>query len=298
MAISALGYVVVEASDLNAWADYAQNTLGVECNKVEGALELRIDDRAWRVRVEQGPSDDLKSVGFETATPAAFANVLATLEAQGVKYTKDAALAKQRGVVEVATFTDPAGVTVEVFYGATRAFQKPFVSPIGVRGFLTGEQGMGHIVIAVPDADVYQAFWSQLGFRLSDYIEFQPAPGIDARVTFMHCNPRHHTLAFACVPGGKKIVHLMLQTNHLDDVGLARDRAKKAGVPIAWDIGRHTNDHMTSFYMLSPSKWELEYGWGAREIDDATWTVERHDSISIWGHELTIKPQERAHANN
>jgi biphenyl-2,3-diol 1,2-dioxygenase len=297
MAISALGYVVVEASDLKAWADYARNTLGVECNEVNGALELRIDDRAWRVRVVQGPSDDLKSVGFETATPLEFANVLATLEANGVKYTKDGVLAKQRGVVEVATFIDPAGVTVEVFYGATRIFQKPFVSPVGVKGFLTGEQGMGHIVIAVPDADAYQTFWSKLGFRLSDYIEFQPAPGIDARVTFMHCNPRHHTLAFACVPGGKKIVHLMLQTNHLDDVGLARDRAKKAGVPIAWDIGRHTNDHMTSFYMLSPSKWELEYGWGAREIDGATWTVERHDSISIWGHELTIKPEERAHAN-
>ncbi|MCC8402551.1 VOC family protein [Paraburkholderia sp. MMS20-SJTN17] len=289
--------MVVEASDLKAWSDYARNILGAECNEDDGALELRIDDRAWRLRVEQGPSDDLKAIGFETSSPVEFANVLATLEAQGVKCTLDTALAKRRGVVELASFLDPAGVNVEVFYGATRTFQKPFVSPIGVKGFLTGEQGMGHIVIAVPDAEAYQAFWTRLGFRLSDYIEFQPVPGINAKVTFMHCNPRHHTLAFASVPGGKKIIHLMLQTNHLDDVGLARDRAKKAGVPIAWDIGRHVNDHMTSFYMLSPSKWELEYGWGAREIDDATWTVERHDSISIWGHELTIKPEDRAHAN-
>lgn len=297
MTISALGYVVVEATDLKAWSNYAQSIVGAECNEVGGALELRLDERAWRIRVEQGGSDDLKAVGFETQTPAAFEGVLNALKLAGVSYTKNESLAKQRGVFELATFVDPAGVTIEVFYGATRAFQKPFVSPVGVKGFLTGDQGMGHIVIAVPDADAYQKFWTQLGFKLSDYIEFQPAPGINAKVTFMHCNPRHHTLAFASVPGGKKIVHLMVQTNHLDDVGLARDRAKKAGVPIAWDIGRHTNDHMTSFYMLTPSQWEFEYGWGAREIDDATWTVERHDSISIWGHELTIKPEERAHAN-
>jgi 2,3-dihydroxybiphenyl 1,2-dioxygenase len=297
MAVSALGYVVVEASDLKAWSEYAINILGVEVEEVDGALQLRVDDRDWRIRVEQGPSDDLKSIGFEAKTPAEFADALAALDAQQVTYSKDETLAKKRGVVELVTFTDPAGNVIEVFYGATRTFKKPFVSPLGVKGFLTGDQGLGHVVVSVPDPEGYQAFWSKLGFRLSDYIEFSPAPGIEAKVTFMHCNARHHSLAFAHVPGGKKLIHLMLQTNQLDDVGLARDRAKKANVPIAWDIGRHSNDHMTSFYMLCPSKWEFEYGWGARDIDDATWTVERHDSISIWGHELTIDPKQRAHAN-
>ncbi|MEE5092096.1 VOC family protein [Xanthomonas euvesicatoria] len=293
MSISSLGYVVVEASDLKTWADYAQNILGAESNAVADALELRVDDRAWRIRVEQGPLDDLKSIGFETLNAAAFADVLARLDGEGVEYTLDAELAKARGVVELARFTDPSGVSIEVFYGPTRIFQKPFVSPVGMQGFLTGEQGLGHIVIAVKDDVEYQAFWSKLGFRLSDYIEFEPMPGFQSKVTFMHCNPRHHTLAFAAVPSPKKIIHLMLQAQRLDDVGLALDRAKKSGVPVAWDLGRHTNDHMTSFYMLTPSKWEIEYGWGAREIDDATWTVERHDSMSIWGHELKIKPEDR-----
>lgn len=295
MSISALGYVVVEAGDLKAWAEYGRNILGAEVKERDGALEQRIDERAWRLRVEQGPLDDLKVIGFETSTPAAFADVLATLDALEVAYRKDAALAKARGVVELATFVDPAGVTIEVFYGATQLFQKPFVSPVGVQGFVTGEQGLGHIVIAVKDDIEYQAFWTRLGFKLSDYIEFMPAPGLHAKVTFMHCNARHHSLAFAPVPSPKRIVHLMLQTRSLDDVGLALDRVKQKGVPVAWDIGRHTNDHMTSFYMLSPSNWEFEYGWGAREIDDATWTVERYDSMSIWGHELKINPEERTH---
>jgi len=295
MSISALGYVVVEAADLQAWAEYGRNILGAEISENEDTLEMRVDERAWRVRVERGPLDDLKAIGFETATPVAFAAVLTSLEALDVQYKKDEALAKARGVVELATFVDPAGVTIEVFYGATQLFQKPFVSPVGVQGFVTGDQGLGHIVIAVRDAAEYQAFWTSLGFKLSDYIEFMPAPDMRAKVTFMHCNARHHTLAFAAVPSPKRIIHLMLQTQTLDDVGLALDRVKKAGVPVAWDLGRHTNDHMTSFYMLSPSKWEFEYGWGAREIDDATWTVERHDSMSIWGHELKIKPEDRAH---
>ncbi len=293
MSISALGYVVVEASDLKAWADYGRNILGAEVNENDGALELRVDERAWRLRVEQGPLDDLKTIGFEASTPVEFADVLARLDQAKVAYSKDSALAKARGVVELATFVDPAGVTIEVFYGATQLFQKPFVSPAGVQGFLTGDQGLGHIVVAVKDAGEYQAFWSKLGFRLSDYIEFSPAPGISVNVNFMHCNPRHHTLAFAAVPAPKRIVHLMLQVNRLDDVGLALDRAKKSGVPLVWDIGRHTNDHMTSFYMATPSGWEFEYGWGAREIDDATWTVERHDSMSVWGHGLMIDPTKR-----
>lgn len=295
MSISSLGYVVVEASNLDTWSDYARHVLGAESNLVGEALELRVDDRAWRIRVEEGELDDLKAIGFETLNAAAFADVLTKLADDGIEYTLDPDLAKARGVVELARFSDPADVTIEVFYGATRVFQKPFVSPVGVQGFVTGEQGLGHIVIAVKDDVGYQAFWSRLGFRLSDYIEFEAAPGFRSKVTFMHCNPRHHSLAFAVVPAPKRIVHLMLQTQRLDDVGLALDRAKKTGVPVAWDLGRHTNDHMTSFYMLTPSQWEIEYGWGAREIDDDTWTVERHDSMSIWGHELKIKLEDRVH---
>jgi hypothetical protein len=61
---------------------------------------------------------------------------------------------------------------------------------------------------------------------------------------------------------------------------LAQDR----GIPISASLGRHTNDHMVSFYMRSPSGFEIEYGFGARTIDDATWKVQQHYSGSMWGH--------------
>ena len=36
---------------------------------------------------------------------------------------------------------------------------------------------------------------------------------------------------------------------------------------------------------LAPSGFALEYGWGAREIDDATWEVTSYDRGDVWGHE-------------
>jgi hypothetical protein len=76
----------------------------------------------------------------------------------------------------------------------------------------------------------------------------------------------------------------MLQVNTLDEVGFALERAEAAGTAITASLGRHTNDHMVSFYARTPSGFEVEYGFGARTVDDADWRVARHDKTSIWGH--------------
>jgi extradiol dioxygenase len=76
----------------------------------------------------------------------------------------------------------------------------------------------------------------------------------------------------------------MLQVKALDDVGMTYFLCQDQGVPIARGLGRHTNDHMMSFYMQSPSGFEVEYGWGARVVDDNVWQVQQHTRGSIWGH--------------
>ena len=102
---------------------------------------------------------------------------------------------------------------------------------------------------------------------------------------FFHCNPRHHSIAIVEVDAPKHLQHIMLEVKSLDDVGLAYYRCKEFGTPLSLDIGRHTNDHMFSFYMSSPSGFDIEYGWGGRLIDDSTWVVQRHVSPAIWGHQ-------------
>ena len=40
----------------------------------------------------------------------------------------------------------------------------------------------------------------------------------------------------------------------------------------------------------TPSGFEIEYGAGGREVDDATWQVETYDATSLWGHKPPGKP--------
>ena len=51
----------------------------------------------------------------------------------------------------------------------------------------------------------------------------------------------------------------MLQLESLDDVGAAYYQCQDREIPISATLGRHTNDHMVSFYMVSPSGFEIEY---------------------------------------
>ncbi len=77
----------------------------------------------------------------------------------------------------------------------------------------------------------------------------------------------------------------MVEANRLEDVGQAYDRAKAAGVPIVNSLGQHTNDPMFSFYMQSPSGFNVEFGWNGLMIDDDTWVVSEWSGRGeIWGH--------------
>ena len=152
-------------------------------------------------------------------------------------------------------------------------------------GFLTGRCGAGHAFLPVQDRDAVLAFYQALGFRISDFIQQEIAPGMLVDAVFTHCNPRHHTLAFAALPSPKRMHHFMIEVGSSVDVGRAHDRLQDAGVPFAMSLGAHPNDHMFSFYAVTPSGFCLEFGSGGRLIEnDATWEVVTYDCLSTWGH--------------
>jgi hypothetical protein len=93
-------------------------------------------------------------------------------------------------------------------------------------------------------------------------------------------------VAFAAAPMPKRLHHFMLEAGAMDDVGQAYDRCLKGGIEIANTLGVHPNDRMFSFYARTPSGFDVEFGWGARKIDDATWKVDRYDRMSVWGHHM------------
>jgi hypothetical protein len=88
----------------------------------------------------------------------------------------------------------------------------------------------------------------------------------------------------AGAPRPKRLSHFMLEVNSLDDVGLTFDLAEKRGMPMG-GLGRHTNDQMISFYVTSPSGFNVEYGWGGLLIEDeAAWSIRHYEAVSVWGH--------------
>jgi extradiol dioxygenase len=285
--IQSLSYVGFVSPNADAWLEFGPEVLGLQVadRGSDGAVRLRVDDAAARIAVHPGERNDLAYLGWEVAGPAALEAAVESLEKSALVVRRgDAELARARSVSELAWFVDPFGFRHELSYGLlTRP--STFRPGRAMSGFVTGEAGLGHVVLILPDLAAAERFYLDvLGFRLSDRID----KGLSIR--FLHCNERHHTLAFASVPGMVGMHHLMLEVASLDDVGTALDLCNARKLPLAMGLGRHTNDFMTSFYVRSPSGFEIEYGWGGRVVDDATWEVRSYDAQSIWGHQPPASP--------
>jgi catechol 2,3-dioxygenase-like lactoylglutathione lyase family enzyme len=142
-------------------------------------------------------------------------------------------------------------------------------------------------VLTVTNIDQVVPFYVDLlGFRPTDF-GLRPF-----KAYFFHVNPRHHSLAFI-ESGTNGIHHLMFELFSLDDVGQAYDLAQHDPNTISVTLGRHSNDFMVSFYARSPSNMLIEYGWGGRSIDPATWQAEEFRfGPSLWGHERDWLPKE------
>jgi 2,3-dihydroxybiphenyl 1,2-dioxygenase len=287
MSIGSLGYLGFKVKDTAAWEAFATGVLGLMPAEPAGAgCRFRLDDLAWRIAIEPGEADDVAYLGFEVAGPTELESMHTRLSEYGVAVGNgDPELLAERGVLGLISCQDPDGLAVEVFYGPTLRTETPFTSPAGVAGFVTGDQGLGHVVLSTKNMATARRFYQDLlGFRLSDIIHMQPSPQFGFDMEFFHCNPRHHTLALMPIPMPKRLHHFMIQTPTLDEVGFALERATAAAAPITAGLGRHTNDQMVSFYSRTPAGFEVEFGQGAIEVDDSTWRVGRHDKPSSWGH--------------
>ncbi|MDR2011547.1 MAG: VOC family protein [Rhodanobacter sp.] len=284
-----LAYVVYEASDLDAWEHFGVKLLGMQTGeRTQNGVTLRNDEKAYRWVITKGPADDLVASGYEVDSDAALDNIVAKLRAAGFQTTLgDASLAAARKVARIVVTADPMGNRVELVTHFANA-PTPFRSEILAGQFLTGACGAGHQFILtkeVPQQDAVNFYCDLLGFRISDRIVEEIAPGIVADAMFLHCNPRHHTIALGQIPHPKKTHHFMLQVTDRQDVGYAWERCLKAGQPIEMTLGSHPNDQMLSFYVKTPSGFAVEYGWGGLLIeDDSTWEVKTFNQLNNWGH--------------
>ncbi|OBI68155.1 biphenyl-2,3-diol 1,2-dioxygenase [Mycobacterium sp. E796] len=290
--LKSLGYITISTNDVDRWRHFAFAVLGFAGGKGSdpSALYLRMDERAARIVVVPGETERVLTIGWEVRDHAALQRVKATLDGAGVAF-KQLSLdeAEERRVEEAIAFEDPAGHTLEVFHGPVLD-HSPVITPFGAK-FVTGDQGLGHVVLPATDPNgLFDFYTDVLGFRSRGAFrvplpkEFGPV-----RVRFLGINERHHSLAI--VPAAHlrdpRVVHIMVEVDTLDAVGQALDRVNAEGFQLSSTLGRHTNDKMISFYVRAPGDWDIEFGTDGMRVDETYYTAEEITADSYWGHQWT-----------
>jgi 2,3-dihydroxybiphenyl 1,2-dioxygenase len=240
-----------------------------------------MDEYHHRILLHPTGEDDILYMGWSVAGPAEVRVMRERLTAAGVEVrdgtAEEAAVRKVKAFIR---FQDPAGYAMEIYYGGLDKAHEPFRPARPMQGFKAGpQQGLGHVVLRVADRDACERFYTEvLGLHLSDYGS--------GRLAFFHCNLRHHSIAIGPqdMPGPRRIIHIMLEALSLDDLGTAQDLCEQHGVTMTETLGKHPNDLMVSFYLDTPSGFQIEYGFGGRDIDEDTWEVRSYEKRDLWGH--------------
>ncbi|MGY5309333.1 VOC family protein [Nocardia gipuzkoensis] len=288
--IKGLGYVRVLATDMERWRELGFEVLGFApgFGPEEDALHFRMDERPARITVERGDVDRVTAVGWEVRDGLALRRLAEHLRSAGFEITPmSQELADRRKVEAGFSMKDPGGTPLEFFHGPVLE-HSPVLTKYGQR-FVTGQQGMGHVVMPTTNFDESFAFYNEtLGF-LSRGAFRMPSPpeAPPLRIRFMGVNQRHHSLAIMPSLEGRDpgLIHVMVEVDELDAVGRAYDQVLARDFPVSSTLGRHTNDKMISFYVRVPGGWDIEYGYGGKLVDESYYTAEEITADSYWGHE-------------
>jgi 2,3-dihydroxybiphenyl 1,2-dioxygenase len=285
-----LGYVCLEVSDLAGFTTFMTDIAGFAAGgHADGWSAFRLDGAAARLLCREGPANDIVASGWDMVDSEALERAAARLLAVGAVIDRDTAeLARQRKAEQVLATRDFHGTAVELFIGQQQA--GPVDLPLVAGGFLTSDRlGLGHLVLVSRDKNADLAFYRDaLGLRWSDDIIMPLGPFGNLDATFLHANPRHHSLAVGSLPDPlplrSRLDHICFEMRAIDDVGMAHARFVEAGLPIVRDFGMHPNDRAFSFYGKTPAGFDFELAFDSALIDDETWKPQTYAHITRWGH--------------
>lgn len=284
-----MGYLVAESNKLDEWKTFAQEGLGLHVEQPSADwLVFRVDDHQRRIMIRKGPAEDVVAMGWELDDQAALDTALSRLKLRGAEIAlAQANDAAQHGVTSLWRVLGPKKLTIEL-YTTPLLTQAPL--QMKASGFVTGAAGLGHVAITTREPEAMLAFWQGVfDARLSDEIEDR-IDGVNLDFSFLRLNERHHSIATASTRGVRlnplrtNIHHVNLQAASLEDVTQGYLRCKAMGYEIANSIGQHPNDKELSFYVVTPSGFEVELGWNPISVKEEGWQPQRYRGISLWGH--------------
>jgi 2,3-dihydroxyethylbenzene 1,2-dioxygenase len=283
--VTELGYLGLSVSNLDQWCDYAGKIMGMEVVD-EGEADrryLRMDEFHHRIALHEDGGDDLKYLGWRVGDELDLQEMADRLDKAGVPYKEATeAEAADRRVLGYISLEDPGGNPTEIYYGPEVSAGRPFHPGRPMYGpFVTGDQGIGHVIVRETDVDAALDFYRLLGLRGGAEYRLALPDGSFASPIFMHCNDRHHSIAFGLGPMEKRVNHLMIEYSNIDDLGLTHDLVRDQAIDVTLNLGKHANDQAFTFYCANPSGWVWEAGWGARRPP----AQREHYRRDIFGHD-------------
>lgn len=160
-----------------------------------------MDERLARITVEPGDTDRVTAVGWEVRDGTALRALADRLDSAGCDYAPmPFEMCERRRVEGGLTMTDPGGTPLEFFFGPALD-HSPVVTRYGQK-FVTGAQGLGHVVMPTSAFDESFRFYTEvLEFLPRGAFRLPTPPDVDPlRIRFLGVNQRHHSLAIMPSP--------------------------------------------------------------------------------------------------
>jgi len=273
-----LGYAALTVTDLPRSLHFYRDLLGLELvEQRPGTAFLRCSQDHHNLVLHEGAAPGLRRVGWELESAADVERAFAHLHGRGLAPERVAPEESQALRQGPGFRVRLPGCGLEFdCYGTTTVMGRPWTPTVARIARL------GHVVIGSADfARTRAALLQDLGFVESDFV--------DGRFSFMRGfpNPLHHTFAVGASTGNH-LHHLNFMVTDIDDVGRAWHRMNKAGVKIAFGMGRHPPSGSVFLYFFDPDGMTVEYSFGMEEFPEVGARQPRMlepvpESLDTWG---------------
>jgi 2,3-dihydroxy-p-cumate/2,3-dihydroxybenzoate 3,4-dioxygenase len=273
-----LGYAALSVTDLARSVHFYRDLLGLELvEQTAEAAYLRCSRDHHNLVLHPGAVPGLKRVGWELETQADVEKAFSHFEGLGLgprRMTRAETQALRQGP-GFRVRLPGCGLEFE-YYGSTTVMARSWVPTVAKIA------RMGHVVIGTSDFAATQgALERDFGFVQSDFVE--------DRFSFLRCfpNPFHHSFAVGASTSNH-LHHVNFMVTDIDDVGRAWHRMTKAGVKIAFGIGRHPPSGSVFLYVFDPDGMTVEYSFGMEEFPEVGAREPRMlepvpESLDTWG---------------
>ena len=274
MNVTHLRYVAIVAPEFDASRAFFTAAWGLRDSgiEVDGGAFLRTQStEAFQLALMRGRERSVERIAFGLATKDDVDAAAVELAAAGVHVIEAPHALATPGDGYGLRFLDPDKRCIEL--SSDVATGTPGESP-------SVPQKLAHIVLNTPDIDRATAFYrDRLGFRISDWSEHV--------MSFLRCNPEHHSIAFNAAPHAA-YNHTSWTMGSIDDLMRAQGRVRAAGTELQWGTGRHGPGHQVFNYYIEPSGYVVELiADGIAIPDESTWEsrvwVRKPEHMDLWG---------------